>query len=241
MAHGAPDYGNVFKVEFTKRVDDMAELAARLTNAVSFERGGEVFFIEHFGYGLHNWITGVSGLGASVHITADQYVSKGISVEMIPGSDASTFASMSYRLPYMSPSKMGVECRLDFEDNIEYFQIYLKLEKDTGRQQCWVRYFLQLNRIDIFTESSGWVTVLDNFLPPFVGRTFSFIKVTMDFTTGFYKELYFNNNRVDLSLHDLDTWPTGTKSEIYVEFQVKGDNGFNNSLFIDNIILTRNE
>jgi hypothetical protein len=241
MAHGAPDYSNVRKEEFVYRVDDMAELSARTHRGGSLERRGETVFFENFEHGLNAWDTYTGGAGASIKLTADEFVSKGFACELIAGSDGNPFAKIDYELPLLSMSKIGLEARFQQWSDIDRLITYIDYFDGTNLNTGYLRYSPVLETITIRNSDNVYETVLSNIAPPTAGQIFDYMKLVIDTGTGKYVRGMYNNNVIDLSDYDLyQIADTGPKRMVVVVlmYSVTGNNG---KAIVDNIIVTRNE
>ena len=241
MAHGAPDYSNVRKEEFVYRVDDMAELSARLHRGVSLERRGETVFFETFEQGVNSWDMSSFGTGASAKLTADDFVSKGFAVELIGGSDGALQASINYELPLLSMSKIGLECRWKQFANINTLTIYIDYYDGTNLNAGFLRYRPTLETLTIRNSDNVFETVASGVTAPPDAELWDFMKVVIDTNTLKYVRGMYNNNRVDLSSYDLyQLADAGAKRMVGVGL-VESVSGQNGKAIIDNIIVTRNE
>jgi hypothetical protein len=241
MSHGAPDYSNVLKPEFTHRLDDLGELAARQSNLVSLERRGETVYLEDFSLGIKQWATGFNGTGGKVSLDATEYITSGFSCLLTAGSDGAKYAQITKRFPYMGISKVGAEIRFLHDLNLDYIYFILELHDGTKRSTVYMKYHYATEIIEINVPTTGWVTVLSNVDAPYPGVYFSIFKVVADFANGLYQRVYFNNYSADLTDYALNTGLSA--SDPYVLYQVTcyGDAGTNSKLYLDNFILTRNE
>ncbi len=241
MAHGAPDYSNVRKEEFVYRVDDLAELSARLNKAVSLERRGETVFFEDFEHGLNAWDAYTLGTGAAITLTADEFVSKGFACQLLAGSDGSRMAWIDYELPLLSMTKIGLECRIKQFTNIDNITIYIDYYDGTTLYNGRLRYNPLLSTITIRDSDNNYETVLTGIDPPTAGELFDYLKIVVDSNTGKYVRGMYNNNVIDLSEHDLYQIADAGPKRMVVVVHTQSVSGENGKAVIDNIIVTRNE
>jgi len=241
MAHGAPDYANVVKPEFTHRVDDLGELAARQSNLVSLERRGETVFIEDFSYGIYQWSTGFNGIGGEVALNASHFVSSGFSCRMRSGSTGSRYASILKYFPYLALSKTGLEFRFEHDLRLDYFYISLYNHNGVDEKRAFLKYKYLTEVIEVWNEDLGWTPVLDNVDAPYPGTYFSLFKLVVDFENGVYQRVYFNNFNADLTDISLSNASYASDPYLLISIFVYGIVNYVSTFYIDNIIITRNE
>lgn len=241
MAHGAPDYSNVRKEEFVYRVDDMGEMVARTHRGSSLERRGETVYFENFEHGLNAWTSALGGTGASAKLTSDEFVSKGFACELIAGSDGDVSSRIFYRLPLLSMSKVGLECRWKQYDDISQLTIYIDYYDGTNLHAGYWRYYPQTGKLTIRNSVGGFWTVKSNVDPPTSDTLFDYMKIVIDTEESKYVRGMYNNTIIDLSEYALYEIADATPQAMVVVVQVHSVAPANAKAIVDNIIVTRNE
>lgn len=241
MAHGAPDYSNVRKEEFVYRVDDMAELSARLNKSVSLERRGETVLFEDFAEGFNAWDATIFGTGSAVNLTADEFVSKGFAAEIIAGSDGAKQAKLDYELPLLSISKIGLEARIKQFANLDDIAIQIDLYDGTNLYTGRLRYSPNDEKITIKTPDDNDDVVQTSVTKPPDGELFGFMKVVLDTSNNMYVRGFYNNIQLDLSDYSLYTIASATAPRMVIQLLVNGLGTTTAKAVYDNIIVTRNE
>ena len=241
MAHGAPDYSNVRKGELGKRLDDMAELTARLTDVTSLERGGDVVFSESFEHGLKRWYSSLYGNGASFELNADYYVSKGFSSKLVAGSTGEAQGTISTELPYLDISNFGFESRLKFGNEVQALAFYIDVYDGETQYTPKVYYWPDYKKIYIVDEDDVLRMVAEDVILPPYGYTFCFIKVTVDYTDKKYKRLMFNDITVPLTEYGIPSTPNDSSPRMVPVISIISNTGKNGEIYVDNVFVTRNE
>lgn len=241
MAHGAPDYSDVVKPEFTHRLDDMAELAARLTNKGSMERRGETMFIETFDNGLWRWNKTSSGTGGDVELSTDYVVSGEFSCHLRTGSTSLMKAGITKYLVHLAVGKLGIEFRVYIDAFITKIDFYLSEHNGSVVNIARAKYYPQAGYVEIRDREDSYVTVLENIPVPGTKAKHNFIKLVADFANEQYQRIFINDNFVDLTDYQpqRSVYSESPYSEIVLNFH--SDSGTNGDAYIDNIIYTRNE
>ncbi|MFH1593720.1 MAG: hypothetical protein ABID09_03365, partial [Candidatus Omnitrophota bacterium] len=88
MAHTNPDYTSKGKLNTITASTDNAELAVRLGSVVTFDRRGNVIFIDDFEGATLFWTTGGAGVGNVEALTAAWGKSGSQSCELTAGAGA---------------------------------------------------------------------------------------------------------------------------------------------------------
>jgi hypothetical protein len=109
MAHGRPDFNLTAGVRTTYRWSDFDELAARLGSPVSYDRRGDVIFIESFehGDGMITWATG--GAGSTAGLSLARARTGHFSAALYTPSVANAYAHLTRRGVYPAVSPLGAE------------------------------------------------------------------------------------------------------------------------------------
>lgn len=241
MAHGAPDYSNVRKEAYIHRLDDMAELANRLTDDLSLDRRGDVLFVENWQYGLNRWQQFPLGTGASVDLSNDNFVSRGVSLLLTGGSDAQRNVTVRYYLPYVEITKNGFEVRVLEDTNVEQIRLQIQLVNDGDYSYGAAVWDIDAKTIQIVDDTGTWITVHSGFDNPYSVKTFSIFKLVIDYENSAYVRLIFNNEIIDLSSYSLYSGTTSTADNMHVLLQVKSKETVNGTAYFDNMIITGNE
>ena len=241
MPSGGPDFERAPEDATIHSVMDLAEQAARVGSIVTFHRGGEVYWLDDFEASVLKWDVLTSGTGAAVALSTVQSRNGVQSVLLTAGSDGGQTVQIFRSVGTPSGNLVGIEFSLitdslpasvrldvDFYDgtNIRSFRLFLDYTND---------------RVQINRDVGGLVTVLDPldwFGGNFVVHT---VKLVVNRSTGAYVRFFLDNRSVDLSnftgAGDTNTRGPSVETRIYNN----GDSGVNDTVYIDDFILTHNE
>ncbi len=110
MAHGQPDFGMYSLASTIHKIADMGELGVRLGSIDTFDRRGDIVFLDDFEGGIQKWDVLVSGLLGSLDVST-AYARNGMcSAELVAGSNLEHRARMVKATPYIVRSRFGLEC-----------------------------------------------------------------------------------------------------------------------------------
>jgi len=241
MPHGAPDWSNVVKYYQVHRLDDMAELAARLNTLHLWDRRGDVLFLEDFKNGLMRWGMKTSGTGASVEITTERYDSEGFSVKLIAGCDQDRLANISHYHPVPHFSTFGWEFCFTHHIDIEYIQLHGQ-HFLLGKAYVYdIRFNAPGKTLQYRDENEVWHDVLNGLELSTDDRLFHHLKLVVNFNKNQYERVIIDNNTVSLK----DKYPPHYVDDYFpgvgIVIVVYSKPGFNAKSYIDSIIFTMNE
>lgn len=241
MVHGAEDYSNVTKREFSYRLDDMAEAVARLGSPLIYDRRGEVIFCDTFKYGLSGWRSLPSGLGGKSEIDVSHFIFDGASAKLTAGSTQLHFSQIYRSFPLFSADSFGAETSFLVSNDVELIGVYLQLYTGTSAYYAYLIYDYRNLRLRIYDHTwsvvvlkTGLDTGKDNYL-------FSFMKLAVDWEHKKYLRALFNGEEFPLSEHGLYSIASSAVPSIQVILMLSGDAGKNGVCYVDSFILTRNE
>jgi len=241
MPRGAPDYGNVTAANPLHRLDDMAELAARLGSVDVFDRSGNVIYLDTFSQGKPQWADATYGSGAAVSLTTERAASPPFSVKMTTGQDEEQAAVISLEIAYHHLCKMGLEYSITHHvDQVNHVMHFYHRDGTT-------RYLYRI----LFDVSNGkiYVTHSDGAYKKFAeglnlksdAFVFNQVKLVVDTENNQYTRLTFNDET--WLLDDYAPLATAESSVPYIEalIQIGGPAGSNLDHYVDNVIITQNE
>ncbi len=241
MAHGAPDYSNVRKEEFVYRMDDMAELVARQGNLVSLDRRGETIFLESFRHGIDHWGQRIRGTGAAIELSTDEFVSSGFSCKLVAGSDDSRQARIHKHLPYLRVAKMGVEIRMNVGTGNSYIDLQQQFFNKPTAYYTGLRYNYVDHQLLVRRTLTTWDVIASGIKRPQADQAFIFMKMVCDFELGEYVYVKFNDVEVDVSGTSVYSFTTTADQVMSILLELYSQSGQNGYVWVDNIIVTRND
>lgn len=223
---------------------DVAELAARLGSIVTFDRRGNVVFLEDFESGVEGWLHGTIGTGASVVWSAETSRSGGFSCKITTCLDGLYQASITKTLPLPVLGKIGAEISFSFVAwaPIDYIYLWMYLNTRTQIFTVAVRYDRANDEIQYRDSAANWVTVTAEQIALFEEETcFHSLKMVADFVTGEYTRVIINNAEYDLSGIAMQVTPVAVTPQLVIFIVAEGRPTFNDIAYIDSCIVTQNE
>jgi hypothetical protein len=242
MAHSAPDWSDALKSGYIYRVDDMAELAVRLGSIVNYDRRGEVLFAEGFESSLSAWSTSAGGTGASVAIDTTKSWQGSQSVKLVGGNTLLDVSSLDHITPYSVAGGFGVEVSYYALSATLAFELTLIVYDGSNRRE----YTIQIETISgaIWALGAGdslvSITPAANVLID-VANGWNRVKLVLDVDAAAYKRLLINNQSWDLSAYVPYTLANALPPFLHQSLLIRSGLASNQSLWVDNAILTQNE
>lgn len=241
MAHGHPDYGLEAPTKTIHTVTDLGELAARLSSIDTFDRRGDVVWLDDFESGLQKWeLLGV-GAGWSTTWSPDEARNGGFSAKLLTGPVAGRTVYMNHYQPYPVLSRMGFE--FSFSRGVAWRELWLRIALYDGTYQHEAVIRWKFADSSFYYQDSGGVDVK---LTPPLGiwvnvRLFNTLKLVVDFVKEEYFELIVNSQIFPLAgIKYEKTTPFPTK-ELIMQVGLETEVNLQALMHVEDAIITQNE
>lgn len=245
MPRGQPDYGAYAAKEITGSVSDMAELAARLGSIVTFDRRGDVAFLDDYESGIEKWEESHAE-GAewgTVGLSAALAESGSFSTKLVTKGAVDGYAQVVYILPYWNPinGRLGVEIKFTLPSNLMRFEMPLFIQSLEGWFWTGIEYDSWDNVLKIYGDGA-----FEDFVEVDLERSatlFHVVKFVIDINTNRYVRVLLDSIEYDASDRVITVVPGGARPymEIYLTALNRVGNATSHTCFIDDLIFTRNE
>ena len=239
--HGAPDWSKYRPDSVTFPVEDLAELAVRLGSIVSFDRRGDVFWMDDFENGLSGWRKLTSGAGAAVATSSTKARNGGYSTKLTSGVTASRYAGISHYLPFPHLSKWGFECHAAINASIEELRLSVRLNDGTTWHDFWVKYDHLNTRLQYFAPGSAWTTFATNVDLLHSDDLFLALKLVVNLNAKSYARLITNETTYDMSSLLPSTYNETLTAHLNYQIRATGNTDDNAVTYIDDVIITQDE
>ena len=238
---GLPDWYNIKKQGAVSALGDLGELAVRLGSIVSFDRRGDVVWLDGFEEGKNKWVATTWGTGAAVGLDQN-YARNGYwSLKLTAGKNGLARADVYRKLPRPIMSKMGFEVSFAFDTNLDNIRLLFDLYDGAYLHEPLATYDYANTRLRVRDEGGDWqdvatgVDVYESYYP------FWTMKLVVDFAKQKYVRLIFNETEYDLSAYSyLYTEDTGNPL-LRPGVQNNGIAAANAIVYLDDVIITQNE
>lgn len=241
MPRGAEDYSNVRAANPLHRVDDHAELAARLQSIVTHSRSGSVLFLDSFTYGLGGWDATGYGTGAGVSLVNTPFRSGPFSCKMVAGTDGASAAKIVRRAPYPVLNQYGLEMSWMPEANTDYIDMVLSRMDGTNEHSFYVRYDDLLNELQIKDEDGNFEAVVEDLELCGSRAIFQNLKLVVDLEADEFVRFAANEEPYLLTDKPAYVFANADNPHVRIDIKLWGTAGANGFSYFDDVVLTQNE
>lgn len=241
MPRDLPDWGALSAQSTVHEVTDLGELAVRLGSIVSFDRRGDVVWLDDFESSLNKWFTSSSGAGGGVSASLTYARNGQTSALLTAGSDAAAIATMEHSLPFPHLSRFGFEASESHPLDTDIIDYFIDLFDGSTKTEFVIRQRIVINDVQYQDENGVFVTFTTT---PTILASFTFFnasKIVVDFTSKEYVRLILNNVEYDLSGIAAKESASVSRAQLIVRIRNIGREGNNDKVYVDDVIVTQNE
>lgn len=241
MPHGTPDWWGVEPTSTVHRVSDFGELAARLWSPDTYDRRGNVVWMDSFEVGLEGWISAFAGGSGGVVQSAKAYRTGAYSAKFTTGKDASGNASLSKYHPRPPVGPLGFEVSFAALSADPTIRLRFYHYDGSDYHLFSVRYDYPNKKLQYLDNTPDWVD-----LPPSAAfypniTSWNVLKLVVDIENNNYYRVLLNDSEHDLGGIDAYTFGSETAPYLSLVIFADGDNDDNYTVYFDDVILTQNE
>lgn len=241
MIHTLPDYTTKYKMTKIFASIDNNELATRLGSPVTFDRRGNVVFIEDFEGATLFWVTGGAGVGNVEALTTAWGKSGSQSCELTAGEGALGQARI-YREFYIPVVGLtGIESSFTVDALTDYVQMHLRYYDGSGYISGGLRYDRANTRIEYQDHLNAWIPLIDPYTINTATAQFNTWKIVLDLSNIEYERILVNDREVDMNGIALYDTGVGGTEHFYATIGHFSADAAVKTIYIDNVILTINE
>jgi len=239
MAKGQPDFGAYAPTETIVGLSDMGELAARLGSIVTFDRRGNVVFLEDFEIGTVRWST-EGPVGALMGWSSNYARSGSFSYRIQTGATSGTNTYIVRKSGRPRLSTIGVEFSHTGGSNWWRLRLRVVLFDGTNYIDAHVYYDNTDGKLYLY-DSSGVYTVIGTYQKPAYNGEFFTMKLVADFEAAKYKRLIANNQEIDLSAIAMYQHASTEAPALWTYIGLSPKLASAADVYIDDVIITQNE
>lgn len=241
MAHGLPDGALSGRSITVFNMSDIGELAARLGSIDTFNREGNVIFLDDFRHTLTAWV--VSGSGEETDVWPVVYPSMrgGIAIMLKTGAAEDEVGSITHLLHYPAGSGMGIEAGFVPETTLKYLILKLLLFDGDEVIRLTGRYNHIDGTIEVRTGSTTWSHVATVGVQREGYGCFVSMKVVGNVVTKRYTRIIFNGAEYDASAHVIFSEDDPETRSMAVNLQATAGALGSAEIAVDDVIVTQNE
>lgn len=241
MARGRPDWGIGGAKSTIAALDDMGELAARLGSIVTFDRRGDVVWLDDFESGIAKWIAITEGTGSAVASSTTRARSKATSIKLTAGTDLVSYAYINHLNPIPVAGKIGMEFSFTLHASTGYIILSGFYYNGTRKISYGLQYD-QANARLMYLNDSGIYTAFKTSIQLSISDyLFHTAKLVIDLQNKKYVRAVVNDTQYDLSDYAMRDQADTTNP--YLDTRIQHSSIYPDSAYayIDDFILTQNE
>jgi len=241
MVHTLPDYTSKWKTNQITDVIDPGEAAARLGSIDTFQREGNVLWLDDFESATLGWHEATEDVSGEVVLVTTYHRSGSQCVKIYPGTVVDQEAVIQNLLPIRSAGKMGYEIAFSGGTLCKYVDFRMRMLDGTNVHQAEILFDIVNNRLEYLNDAGGQTVIaagLDLLIHPLA---FHIIKFVVDWNTDEYDRVYLNQTEYDISGNGVYVAASPANRHFYVGVRVESNNALNAPVYVDNFILTENE
>lgn len=241
MPHGYPPWSGIKRDTIFALPLDLGELAARLGSIVTFDRRGDVIYLEDFSRGYPLWGVAEYGTGAAIELTTKRALSPPFSMSLITGNDGAKAAKMTYQVAYPALSKIALEYAFTLHVNLVYHRFDFLHRDGSTAYHYGVRLDVQNGKLAVREPGPVWTEFASGLNLKSDEWVFHVGKLVEDIENNAYCRFILDD--VSYLLSDYEPYSESETTVPYIEAAIltEGPAGSNVETFVDNIIITQNE
>lgn len=228
-------------VQATRLFDGLSELIAVLSPAKRFDTRGSLFFIDDFEDGLGKGSFTIVGEDAAYELSS--YLSRfgAFSLKLTGGSDGLRYSQCTWYSYKPELSKMGVEIRFQLGNEVEYVRLSLTILDGTTAHIGSVQYDYINSKWQYLNSGEDYVDLIENIELDPSEVFFHPVKLVIDPEEDKYVRLVLEDQDVDMS--DLDLFTEDDEGGPWHDATVAvySEDGGNGVIYVDGLVLTKNE
>ena len=219
----------------------LAEHAVRLGSIDTFDRRGDVIFLDTFEHGLGRWLTSASGSSGTPNLSTNYARSSGLSCCLHTPATEGYFSSISHYSPIPVFTKRGIEASFSLPTAETILEVSQYFYIGTTRTYFAVRYNQPNSTLEYFGSDNDWHVLASSVRPYPRDYCFNTLKLVVDLVTLQYVRCILNSTCY--SMADLDARTTADLTAPYLQTLILLLNpaAEAKTLYVDDVILTQNE
>lgn len=242
MAHGQPDFNRAQGVRTTYQVLDAGENAARQFSIDTFDRRGDVIYLDDFeAANLNKWAQITSGAGASIALSTARARNGVQSVLLAGGSSVNRSAEIIHSISAPVLSNLGFEIHFATVDVPESYQWQINVYDGTNLTLYEIRFTRATSVLAYLNSSSTFTTFATGIGVAAEDLLFRASKLVIAGADGEYRRFILDNVEYDISGNAGEVSANALSPRWEVYFRVISESGDTDEVYVDDAICTQNE
>lgn len=241
MPHGHPDWGASAQLSTVYSVQDLAELAARLGSIDTFDRRGNVVFLDDFENGIAKWEALASGSASAVALSTARARNGAYSCKLTTGAAVDDYAQILRELAPPVDGPIGVEVNFSLDSLGVRLTLQLVRYDAPGYTSFIARFNISTGVIALMVDPGVWQTIATGVALAAAATLFYTLKLVVDTATRRYVRLIMGQTAYDLAAYGGLYSSTPTTPELLVSIRAANHATGTKNTYVDDVIVTQNE
>jgi len=223
MVHGAPDYGIYAPKTTITALEDLAEAVVRLGGVVTFDRAGDVIYLDDYEAPIEKFEDNSSILGSSV-LDTTVAMSGAQSVLFTTGANDGDYASIRHILAPLGLGRQGIKVSASLYEMVDYdsnYEIKVTHYSGTHLSTFGVRIYPFSKKLEYINAAGNWTpfeTALN--FGTFLTSSWHHIKLVVDLDTSKYVKLLIDGLSWDMSTYSFRKTGNPATPYLQVNFEI---------------------
>ena len=216
------------------------DLAARLGSPMTWDWRGSLLYAHDFSTGRGPIVAATDGAGGAVALGPEYAGFGGYALKMTSGSDGDAYARAQLAVGANPSPRVGVAYRLSIDGNGDNVEVMIERMQGAGSPWAFARLDIANKVVQVLDHTSTWRT-LGTVAVNLYAYCYSWFKVVIDQDTGYYERVQYNDQEFDASAWQYPTISPDDNGTLLYQLVWFGRVGYNDVLYLDQIIVTVNE
>lgn len=241
MAHGKSDWNRTAGLVTTYQLDDLGEHAGRVGSINTFDRRGDLIWFDDFENSINKWLVSAPDTGAAAAISTTRARNGSNSALLTAGSDGTLTTDILHRSPFTSLSRIGLEMSWSIDSVFDTLLMQVFARDGTNQLQPQIRYDKTNQVLEFFNNGSTFTSLATGLDLTALPTFFHTWKMVFDMASGEYVRVILDNTEFDLSGNPVLSAASALEPHLQLAVFLAGRAAQNDTMFIDDVILTQNE
>ena len=240
MVRGLPDDANVLNYGDMQRSDDITELAARLGSPLTYERRGNVLYVDDFSQGAGPWAVTRGLTPETPTLTGDYHLTGGAAWKLAntPGVGETLFGVR--HLPLFSEGIYGVFFLVGVTATGNKIQLQAIHYDGVNRWNYVITLYPTQKKL-YYAPTSGVETLLSDTMDVFNGvEVYHAVGILFDTDANQWVQVKVDNNVYDLSGIGAEATADSTPPKLRLAVLVVSTSSLDTTILVDSVALVQN-
>ena len=241
MPRDLPDWGALSSQATVHEVTDLGELAARMGSIVTFDRRGDIVWMDDFECGLMKWIATAVGTGAAVAESTAYARNGATSVKLTGGSDSAGQAGIAHYNPIPVLGRVGVEISAYRATTINNLRISHSIADGAALLKPAIRWVQSGTTLQYRDSDGNWQTFSSAFSFTTRATEFHTFKLVTDIENRVYVRAIIDDTEYSLADIAIQAMVGAGSPEQLLAVDLYSRSSENDVGYVDDAIFTQNE